>query len=118
LAAARIYEFQIFGDPSTNLAKGKTATSSTTCGSQLSPANAVDGTIVSDVFGSWCSGVAAPWLKVDLGATALIERVAVKKAGVNARESTHQHRRPRHRGQRRQHHLDDGRQHSQRDRPH
>jgi hypothetical protein len=85
LAAARIYELQVFGDPGTNLALNKTTTSSQTCASSETGDKAVNGT-ANGFADKWCSNVESRWLRVDLGNNALIDRVVVKHAGAYRNE--------------------------------
>ena len=92
LEAARIYEFQVFGDPEASLqpslALNKPATSSPTCDAGTPPSRAFDGkTIVEVSDRPWCSGDASPWLRVDLGAIALVDRIVLKKAGITGTEN-------------------------------
>jgi hypothetical protein len=80
LVAARIYEFQIFGEPGSNLALNKKVTSSALCDASEGAAKAVNGSIDD----KWCSNdPTSRWLKVDLGAQKLVNRVVIKHASTS-----------------------------------
>lgn len=85
LAAARIYEFQVWGEPGTNLALNKATSSSQTCSPNETGSKAVNGSS-NTTSDKWCSNVTSRWLRVDLGDNALIDRIVVKHAGSNKQE--------------------------------
>jgi lysophospholipase L1-like esterase len=74
----------------TNLARGRTATGSTSCRVSESPAKAVDGT--DDGNSKWCSTASSRWLRVDLGSSVTVSRFVLhhaaaggEPAGLNSR---------------------------------
>jgi hypothetical protein len=80
LVAARIYEFQIFGEPGSNLALNKKVTSSALCDVTETAAKALNGKLDD----KWCSNdPTSRWMKVDLGASKLVNRVVIKHASTN-----------------------------------
>ncbi|MER7008976.1 GH92 family glycosyl hydrolase [Dactylosporangium sp. NPDC000555] len=66
----------------TNLALGKTATSSATCATAESAAKAVDGSLSSN--SKFCSGTAPRFLQVDLGTSQTVGSVVIEHAGLGA----------------------------------
>ncbi|MEN9580831.1 MAG: hypothetical protein RJA70_3840 [Pseudomonadota bacterium] len=89
LEAARIYEFQVFGNPGTNLALRRPTTSTEPCSASETAAGAVNGTINGGFVDKWCSRVAgAKWMKVDLGSSKALNRVVIKHAEVSEFERT------------------------------
>jgi predicted alpha-1,2-mannosidase len=64
----------------TNLALGKTVTSSAACATAESAAKAVDGTLANN--SKWCSTVAGAFLQVDLGSAQNVTSFVVKHAGL------------------------------------
>jgi hypothetical protein len=114
--AARIYELEVYGPGSggagggsggaggsagavgsggaggggsgstTNLALNKPATSTTPCASTEGPAKADNGTVNGGNGDKWCSKVALPSWRVDLGASTTIGRIVVKHAGAGGED--------------------------------
>lgn len=83
---ARIFEFEVYGIPSTpppptNVALNKTATASAYV-QYTEPSKAVNGTI-NDLYDKWCQtqNTGTKWLQVDLGDFYTINRWVVKHAG-------------------------------------
>jgi len=75
-AAARIYEFEVYGPP--NLALNKAATADSTCNASQTAAQAVDGSVIND--SKWCSKSSNRWLQIDLGSVKQVDRFVVKHA--------------------------------------
>jgi hypothetical protein len=72
---SRITSSTLPGCANVNLAKGKTATASSSENSSLGPANAVDGNTST----RWSSAFSDPqWLKIDLGATHTVTKVVLR----------------------------------------
>jgi hypothetical protein len=83
-AAARIYEFEAYGNaapPSSNLALGKPATASGSCGATEGPEKAVNGSTSGGNTDKWCSLTATKWMQVDLGSAQTVSQFVVKHAG-------------------------------------
>jgi predicted alpha-1,2-mannosidase len=64
----------------TNLALGKSTTSSATCASTESADKAVDGTLTSN--SKWCSASSPIWWQVDLGSNQTVGSFVIKHAGL------------------------------------
>ena len=81
-AAARIYEFEVYAPSGpTNLALGRTTTSSTSCNGNEAPDKAVNGSFASGFADKWCSGAAGDkTLQVDLGAAHSLTSITVRHA--------------------------------------
>jgi hypothetical protein len=87
LIAARIYELQVFGEPGTNLAINRPATSSAACDSSETADKAVNGSVRDGISDKWCSNAAGTkWLKADLALPSLINRIMIKHAHANAED--------------------------------
>ncbi len=78
--AARIYEFEVYGDGPVNLALHRPATSSTPCSAGEGPEKAFNGSIKGGTTDRWCSRSARKFLQVDLGREIQVKRVIVKHA--------------------------------------
>jgi hypothetical protein len=83
--AARIYEFEVIGEPSDfpgeNLALNRPATGSTPCDANQGPAKAVNGTITGGRDDKWCSRAPGPkQLTVDLQTERPISGALVRHA--------------------------------------
>lgn len=70
-----------------NLALNKTATGSTACNANESPAKAVNGSVSGGTTDKFCSLATSKWLRVDLGSSQTVKRFVVKHAGAGG-EST------------------------------
>ncbi|AZN43501.1 discoidin domain-containing protein [Paenibacillus albus] len=75
-AAARIYDFEVYG-PS-NLALNKPATVDGTCNASQTAAKAVDGSVIND--SKWCALSGSHWLQVDLGSVKQVNQFVIKHA--------------------------------------
>lgn len=69
----------------TNLALNKTTTSSATCASTETSANAVDGVLKGN--SKWCSGASPSFLEVDLGSTQTVGTFVLKNAALGGETS-------------------------------
>jgi len=78
---ARIYEFEVYGTPGTNQARGRSTKGSTSCTSAQSSAKAVDGRVDSG-DAKWCSGASSKYVQVDLGSARTVKWIVLKHAGV------------------------------------
>jgi ABC-type transport system involved in multi-copper enzyme maturation permease subunit len=78
--AARIYEFEVYGDEGVNLALNRPATGSTPCSADGGPEKAFNGSVTGGSRDRWCSRVRPEFLQVDLGKAFPIKRVVVKHA--------------------------------------
>jgi hypothetical protein len=93
--AARIYEVEVYGEPSgdpepppppppppgENLALGRPATASGQCNASEGPAKAVNGTWTGGSGDKWCALTAAKWWRVDLGGVHDVGNIVVRHAG-------------------------------------
>jgi ABC-type transport system involved in multi-copper enzyme maturation permease subunit len=79
--AARIYEFEVYGDGPANLALHRRATSSAPCSTEEGPEKAFNGSVAGGTKDRWCSRVFPKYLQVDLGKSVTIKRIVVKHAG-------------------------------------
>ncbi|OMF94694.1 discoidin domain-containing protein [Paenibacillus sp. FSL R7-0273] len=75
-AAARIYEFEVYGP--LNLALNKPATADSTCNASQTAAKAVDGSVINDR--KWCSKSGSRWLQIDLGSVKQVNQFVIKHA--------------------------------------
>ncbi|QNK56923.1 discoidin domain-containing protein [Paenibacillus sp. PAMC21692] len=75
-AAARIFEFEVYGPQ--NLALNKPATASNTCNASQTAAKAVDGIVTND--SKWCSLSGDRWLQIDLGSVEQVNQFVIKHA--------------------------------------
>ncbi|TAA39674.1 discoidin domain-containing protein [Pseudoxanthomonas winnipegensis] len=75
------------GTASPNLAYAKTATGSSACNANETPAKAVNGSVSGGTSDKFCSLVSGAWLRVDLGSAKSVKRVIVRHAGAGG-EST------------------------------
>ncbi|WP_328913044.1 MULTISPECIES: discoidin domain-containing protein [unclassified Streptomyces] len=81
-SAARIYELQVYGGGSPDLALGRTATGSDSCGTTETPDKAVNGSYNGGNSDKWCSKVSGTkTLTVDLGASHALTSLVVRHAG-------------------------------------
>ena len=89
-AAARIYDFEVYGggtSPVGNLALNKTATADSSCGATEGPEKAVNGSVSGGNADKWCSVGAAKWMQVDLGSSQSVGRIVLKHAGAGGENS-------------------------------
>jgi len=77
---ARIYEFEVYGNGSANLALKRPATSSPPCNADEGPEKALNGSVTGGKKDRWCSSGWQRFLQVDLGSVVPIKRVVVKHA--------------------------------------
>ena len=79
--AARIYEFEVYGENSSvNLALNRPATSSLPCSAAEGPEKAFNGSVKGGTADRWCSREPNKYLQVDLGDEVKIKRVIIKHA--------------------------------------
>lgn len=79
--AARIYEFEVYGDNnSVNLALNQPATSSPPCSASEGAEKAFNGSVKGGTGDRWCSKAPRKYLQVDLGKITRIKRIVVKHA--------------------------------------
>ena len=85
--AARIYALELYVNPSNSadLAKGKTASASGTCGTGAEADKAVDGSLTT----KWCGFVSngEAWLKVDLGSALAVRRWIVRHSAAGGEKA-------------------------------
>ena len=79
-SAARVYEFEVYGDGPDNLALRRPATSSQPCSADEGPEKALNGSVTGGRMDRWCSRALQKFLQVDLGSEVLVKRVVVKHA--------------------------------------
>lgn len=85
--AARIYELEVYGGGSTDLALGRTATGSDSCGTAETPDKAVNGSYSGGNSDKWCSKVdGTKTLQVDLGASHALTSLTVRHAGAGGED--------------------------------
>jgi hypothetical protein len=77
---ARIYELEVYGEDSANLALHRPATGSEPCSADEGPEKAVNGTVDGGSADRWCSRAWQKYLQVDLGSVYPIKRIVVKHA--------------------------------------
>ncbi len=77
---ARIYELEVYGDGSANLALRRPASGSEPCSAEEGPEKAVNGSVDGGKGDRWCSRARQKYLQVDLGGVFPIKRVVVKHA--------------------------------------
>jgi hypothetical protein len=77
---ARIYEFEVYGEGTINLALNRPATSSKPCSAGEGPEKAVNGSVSGGIKDRWCSGGWSPFLQVDLGKVVPIRQIVIKHA--------------------------------------
>ncbi|MCC3371969.1 polysaccharide lyase family 8 super-sandwich domain-containing protein [Cohnella sp. REN36] len=78
-----LYEFNVYEAVAPNLAEGKPVTASSTRAADVSPGNAVDGSLTT----RWGSNYSDPqWIYVDLGASQSIEKVTLHWETAYAKE--------------------------------
>jgi len=88
---AHIYEFKVFGllpkvpvpPRNRNLAAGKAVTADSFCDPNRKPAKVVNVRWV-DVWNSWCSNGATPWIRIDLGSVVSIGDVLIRHGGAGS----------------------------------
>jgi len=73
-AAARIYEFEVYGDADTNLALNRPVKGSRACSDREEPEKAFNG----NVQDNWCSREWSKFLQVDLGEIVPVRRIVIK----------------------------------------
>jgi ABC-type transport system involved in multi-copper enzyme maturation permease subunit len=78
--SARIYEFEVYGEGSVNLALHRPAVSSPPCSADEGPEKAFNGSVLGGPTDRWCSRARPLFLQVDLGGVYPIKRVVVKHA--------------------------------------
>jgi hypothetical protein len=79
--AARIYEFEIYGDnDSVNVALNRPASGSTPCSAAEGPEKAFNGSVKGGITDRWCSRDFDKYLQVDLGNTFKLRRAVIKHA--------------------------------------
>jgi ABC-type transport system involved in multi-copper enzyme maturation permease subunit len=78
---ARIYELEVYGSDSVNLALGKPATGSAPCSPEEGPEKAVNGSVDGGKADRWCARGWNQFLQVDLGKAVPIKKVIIKHAG-------------------------------------
>ncbi len=79
--AARIYEFEVYGDGPTNLALNRPAIGSPACSAYEGPEKAFNGSVAGGNSDRWCSRARNRFLQVDLGEPVLIKRIVIRHAG-------------------------------------
>ena len=80
--AARIYEFEVYGENNAvNLALNRPATGSTPCSPDEGPEKAFNGSVTGGVKDRWSSRAVNKFLQVDLGDVCTIKRIVIKHAG-------------------------------------
>jgi predicted alpha-1,2-mannosidase len=86
--AARVYELEVYGGGSADLAVGRTATGSDACASTETPDKAVNGSYSGGTSDKWCSKVdGTKTLTVDLGASHALGSLVVRHAGAGGEDS-------------------------------
>ncbi|WP_369373873.1 GH92 family glycosyl hydrolase [Streptomyces sp. cg36] len=87
--AARIYELEVYGGGSGNLALGRPATGSAPCNSSETADKAVNGSVSGGNSDKWCSLAAGTkTLQVDLGAAHSLSSVTVRHAGAGGESAS------------------------------
>ena len=79
-STARIYEFEIYGDDSRNLALNRPATGSFPCSPEEGPQNAFNGSVSGGTGDRWCARGWNSFLQVDLGEPYPVKKVVIKHA--------------------------------------
>jgi hypothetical protein len=79
--AARIYEFEVYGEGATNLALRRPATGSLPCSADEGPEKAFNGSVKGGIRDRWCSREWNRFLQVDLGQVFKIKRIILRHAG-------------------------------------
>jgi predicted alpha-1,2-mannosidase len=90
-AAARIYEFEVYGGGGTgptNLALNQPATGSAPCAAVEGPDKAVNGSVAGGNTDKFCSLAATKFLQVDLGSARTIQSFVVRHAGAGGETAT------------------------------
>ncbi|WP_337103808.1 discoidin domain-containing protein [Paenibacillus sp. YIM B09110] len=83
-AAARIYEFEVYGPP--NMALNTAATSDSTCNASQTATKTVDGSVIND--SKWCSKSSNRWLQIDLGSVKQVNQFVIKHASEGGESAT------------------------------
>lgn len=77
----RIYEFEVYGPGGRqNLATGREATGSRSCGPDQGPDKAVNGSVAGGQTDRWCAEGWNSFLQVDLGAVRRVQRFVIQHA--------------------------------------
>jgi hypothetical protein len=85
--AARIYELEVYGGGSPDLAVGRSATGSDACGTTETADKAVNGSYTGGTSDKWCSKVSGTkTLTVDLGASHALTSLVVRHAGAGGED--------------------------------
>ncbi|AEV83058.1 alpha-1,2-mannosidase [Actinoplanes sp. SE50] len=82
-AAARIYEFEVYGQSSApaDLALRRASSADSSCAATESPDRAFNGSWLGGWSDKWCSQSTSRWLQTDLGGTTHIGSVVLRHAG-------------------------------------
>jgi hypothetical protein len=83
---ARIYEVEVYGNGSENLALNKPATSSQPCSADEGPEKALNGSVSKGTRDRWCSRGWPSFIQVDLGAVYPIQRIVIKHASAGGEQ--------------------------------
>jgi hypothetical protein len=81
--AARVYEFEAYGEssPLSDVALGARSSADSSCAAAEGPSKAFNGSVSGGNTDKWCSAGTTKWLQVDLGSSRTVSRFAVQHAG-------------------------------------